>query len=103
MNKKVIGYTCGVYDLFHVGHVRILANAKKLCDYLIVGLSIDELSQSKGKRPIYKYDDRKEILLSNKNVDSVIPQTTFDKYEAWKELTITNYLLVMIGWDIQIG
>jgi glycerol-3-phosphate cytidylyltransferase len=86
MSKKIIGYTCGVYDLYHVGHIRILENAKKKCDFLIVGLSTDELSLTKGKKPIYKYDDRKEILLSNRNVDSVIPQVTFDKYEAWKEV-----------------
>ena len=86
MSKKIIGYTCGVYDLYHVGHTRILENAKKKCDFLIVGLSTDELSLTKGKKPIYKYDDRKEILLSNRNVDSVIPQVTFDKYEAWKEV-----------------
>lgn len=96
MSKKIIGYTCGVYDLFHVGHVRILENAKKECDFLIVGLSTDELAQTKGKTPLFKYDDRKEILLANRNVDSVIPQASFDKYEAWKKV---NYNKLFVGDD----
>ena len=90
MSKKIIGYTCGVYDLYHVGHIRILENAKKKCDFLIVGLSTDELSLTKGKKPIYKYDDRKEILLSNRNVDSVIPQVTFDKFSIILSVIITD-------------
>lgn len=96
MNKKVIGYACGVFDLFHIGHVRLIEKAKAQCDYLIIGLSTDELARSKGKAPFYCYEDRKEILLSNKFVDEVIEQTDFDKYKAWENI---KYDKLFVGDD----
>lgn len=87
MEKKYkIGYTTGVYDLFHIGHLNILKKAKEQCDYLIVGVSTDELVQSyKNKRPIIPFEERKQIIESIKFVDKVIPQVSMDKYLAWEQ------------------
>lgn len=81
---KIIGYTAGVFDLFHIGHLNILKQAKENCDFLIVALTTDELSlESKGKLPIVPYQERYEILLSNRYVDMVIPQTEYNKIKDW--------------------
>ena len=74
MTKQIIGYTCGVFDLFHIGHLNLLRNAKSLCDKLIVGVSTDELVSYKGKSCIIPYIERSEIVRSIKYVDCVIPQ-----------------------------
>lgn len=86
MSKKYkIGYTTGVFDLFHIGHLNILKRAKEQCDYLIVGVSTDELVQDyKNKRPIIPFEERKQIVEAIRYVDKVIPQTSMNKYEAWK-------------------
>ena len=87
MGKKVIGYTTGVYDMFHIGHLNILKRAREQCDYLIVGVSTDELVRSyKHKTPIIPYDERYAIVKSIKYVDMAVPQTSMDKIEAWREL-----------------
>ena len=60
-----IGFTSGVYDMFHIGHLNILRRAKERCDYLVVGVSTDELVQAyKNKTPIIPFKDRKEIVIS---------------------------------------
>ena len=80
------GYTTGVFDLFHIGHLNILKKAKEQCDFLIVGVSTDELVESyKHKKPIVPYDERKEIVEAIKYVDMVVPQVTLDKLEAWEK------------------
>lgn len=88
MQKKYkVGYTTGVFDMFHIGHLNILKRAKEWCEYLIVGVSTDELVEEyKNKTPIIPYENRKEIVESIKYVDKVVPQTTMDKVKAWEEL-----------------
>lgn len=69
-----LGYTSGVYDLFHIGHLNLLKNAKGLCDKLIVGVTIDELVQYKNKKSVIPFSERIEIVRSIKYVDAAIPQ-----------------------------
>ena len=93
----VIGYTTGVYDLFHIGHLTLLKNAKGLCDKLIVGVTVDELVLYKGKRAMIPYSDRAEIVRSIKYVDAVVPQYDMDKLSACKKLG-ASYLFVGDDW-----
>ncbi len=87
MKKYKIGYTTGVFDLFHIGHLNLLKNAKEMCDYLIVGVSTDEVVESyKKKKPIIPYEERIAIVEAIRYVDRVVPQTDMDKMRAWEEL-----------------
>ena len=73
MEKKIIGYTTGVFDMFHIGHLNILRRAKERCDYLIVGVSTDDCVQSyKYKTPVIPYEQRAAIVKAIKYVDEVI-------------------------------
>mgnify|MGYP000365562441 CR=1 FL=1 len=84
---KKIGYTTGVFDLFHIGHLNVLKRAKLECDYLIVGITSDELSISaKSKKPVIPFQERMEIVEAIKFVDEVVPQVNYDKEEAWNNL-----------------
>lgn len=95
---RVIGYTTGVFDMFHVGHLNILRRAKEQCDYLIVGVSTDELCLSyKHKAPIIPYDERRAIVESIRYVDEVVPQTDRDKFGAWGRLHF-NRMFVGDDW-----
>jgi len=86
MKKYKIGYTTGVYDMFHVGHLNILKKAKEQCEYLIVGISTDELVKNyKHKTPIIPFEDRIAIIESIKYVDKVVSQETINKFDAWKK------------------
>lgn len=79
----VIGYTTGVFDLFHIGHVRVLRNAKAMCDRLIVGVTNDELVSYKNKRSVIPFQERLEIVQSCKYVDLAVEQATMDKVDAF--------------------
>lgn len=85
--NKVVGYTTGVFDMFHIGHLNILRRAKEHCDYLIVGVSTDENVQSyKHKTPVIPFAERASIIGAIRYVDQVVPQENMDKYEAWERL-----------------
>lgn len=92
----VIGYTTGVFDLFHIGHLNMLKNAKAMCDKLIVGVTVDELVSYKHKRAVIPFEERLEIVRSIKCVDVAVPQTTMDKFEAWKKL---RFDVMFVGDD----
>lgn len=97
-NKKeiVIGYTAGVFDLFHIGHLTLLKNAKGLCDKLIVGVTVDELVTYKGKNPMIPFSDRIEIVRNIKCVDAAVPQYDMDKLTMCKKLGAT---MLFVGDD----
>ncbi len=90
------GYTTGVYDLFHIGHLRLLKNARGLCDKLIVGVSTDELVSYKYKKAVIPFDERIEIVSGCKYVDAAIPQENMDKFEMWRKL---KFDLLFVGDD----
>ena len=97
MKEKIIGYTTGVFDMFHIGHLNILKNAKARCDFLIVGVSTDEVVESYKKHlPIVPFEERVEIVSAIKYVDMVVPQTPMDKMEAYKKL---NFDVLFHGSD----
>tara|TARA_X000001036_G_C20020957_1_gene538643 strand:+ start:54 stop:467 length:414 start_codon:yes stop_codon:yes gene_type:complete len=94
---KKIGYTTGVFDLFHIGHLNILKRAKLECDYLIVGITTDELALSaKKQKPVIPFQERMEIVESVKFVDEVVPQTNYNKMEAWNNL---KFDMMFVGDD----
>ena len=97
MKKYKVGYTTGVFDMFHIGHLNILRRAKEQCDYLIVGVSTDELVVSyKHKKPIIPYNERKAIVESIKYVDKVVPQINMNKMGAWEEY---KFDVMFVGSD----
>ena len=94
----IIGYTSGVYDLFHVGHLKLLNKAKSMCDKLIVGVTSDELMLNyKNKKAVIPYAERAEIVSNIKAVDLVVPQENMDKLDAWKRLKF-NIMFVGDDW-----
>ena len=85
--KYKVGYTTGVFDMCHIGHLNILIKAKEQCEHLIVGVSTDELVESyKHKTPIIPFSERIEIVKAIRYVDEVVPQTSMDKFAAWELL-----------------
>ena len=95
--EKVIGYTQGTFDMLHIGHLNLIKNAKRHCDYLIVGVNTDDLVESyKHKRPIVPLNERVEIVRAIKYVDEVIVTTTLDKKEVWEKVRFDE---IYIGDD----
>lgn len=95
---KIIGYTTGVYDMFHIGHLNVIQHAKELCDYLIVGVSTDELvEREKDKTPVIPYEERAAIVSAIKYVDEVVPQYNKDKLGAWNKYHF-NKMFVGSDW-----
>ena len=96
--EKKIGYTQGTFDMFHIGHLNILRRAKEQCDYLVVGVSTDELVQKvKNKTPIIPFADRCEIVGAIKYVDKVVPQFDKNKMAAWEKYHF-NKMFVGSDW-----
>ncbi len=96
MKKMTIGYTSGVYDLFHVGHLNMLRNAKSLCDKLIVGVTTDELVSYKNKKAVIPFHERLEIVRNIKCVDAVVPQVDMNKMKQWEKL---KFDVIFVGDD----
>lgn len=95
----VIGYTTGVYDMFHIGHLNILRRAKEQCDFLIVGVSTDELvKHDKNKTPIIPFEERCKIVEAIKYVDQVVPQYDKNKFGAWEKY---KFHKMFVGSDWQ--
>lgn len=93
----VIGYTTGVFDLFHIGHLNIIKQAKEHCDYLIVGVTTDELTeQLKHHPPTIPYIERAEIIKSLVYVDQVVAEHDVDKVLAWHDY---HYNVIFKGSD----
>lgn len=82
----VVGYTTGVFDMFHVGHLNLLRHARENCDRLIVGVSTDDVVREyKHHAPIIPFEERAAIVRAIRYVDEVVPQTTMDKFAAWEK------------------
>ena len=95
--KYKIGYTTGVFDMFHIGHLNIIKRAKEQCDFLIVGVTTDELCEKrKQKKPVICEEDRVEIVESIKYVDKVALQTDMNKIKPVLE---HNVDVVFVGSD----
>lgn len=98
MKKYKIGYTTGVYDMFHIGHLNLLKRAKEQCEYLIVGVSTDELVEMcKNKKTVIPYKERVMILEAIRYVDKVVPQNDKNKYGAWEKYKF-NVMFVGDDW-----
>lgn len=95
--KYKIGYTTGVFDMFHIGHLNILRRAKEQCDFLVVGVTTDELCYlRKNKYPIISEKDRMAIVGAIRYVDKVIPQSNMDKLKAVVDIRAD---VVFVGSD----
>ena len=96
LNQFKVGYTTGVFDLFHIGHLRLLKRAKEKCLKLIVGVTTDELVSYKYKKAVIPFEERIEIVSCIKFVDEVIPQVSMDKMVAWQKL---KFDVMFVGDD----
>lgn len=97
MKKYKVGYTTGVYDMFHIGHLNLLEKAKEQCEYLIVGVSTDELvNEKKGHLPVIPYAERAAIVGAIKYVDEVVAQINKDKFAAWEKF---KFDVMFVGDD----
>lgn len=96
MKKYKRGYTTGVFDMYHIGHLNILKRAKEQCEYLIVGVTTDELVSYKNTKAVIPHHERMAIIESVRYVDEVVPQETMNKMEAWKKY---KFDVMFVGSD----
>ena len=97
--KYKVGYVPGTFDLFHIGHLNIIKNAKNICDYLICTVSTDELVLAhKNKLPVIPFQERMEIVKAIRYVDEVIPQINQNKYLQWQE---NGFDAIFVGDDLK--
>lgn len=97
MKRYKIGYTQGTFDMFHIGHLNLLRQAKERCEKLIVGINSDTLVQQyKNKTPVVNENDRMEIVKELRCVDDVIKCETLKKTDVWKKL---HFDAIFIGSD----
>lgn len=80
---RIIGYASGVFDLFHVGHLNLLRQARAHCDHLVAGVLVDEVAAHKGHAPVIPLHERLEIVRSVEFVDEAVADNTLEKMEAW--------------------
>ncbi len=92
----VVGYTTGVFDLFHIGHLNLLRKAKEHCDYLIVGVTTDDLVSYKHKRAVIPFEERLAIVEAIKYVDKAVAQESMDKMAAWEQY---HFDVMFVGDD----
>lgn len=99
MKKYKIGYTQGTFDMFHIGHLNLLHQAKAMCDTLVVGVNSDRLvNEYKHKTPVVSEQDRAAIVRELRCVDEVVICNTLSKSDAWQRL---HFDAVFIGNDWQ--
>lgn len=94
--RALVGCIIGVFNLFHVGHVRLLGSTKGLCSRLVVGVSTDKLAQQKSRPPIVSFEDRLEVVRPCRFVDATIPQESFNKVASWRQI---KYDVLLVGND----
>ena len=93
----IIGYTTGVYDMFHTGHLNLLRRARAECDRLIVGVTVDEVVVArKNKAPIVPFEERVAIVEAIRHVDEVVAQEDMNKYRMWERL---QFHRIFVGDD----
>ncbi len=92
----ILGYTTGVFDLFHIGHVNLLRNARGMCDKLVVGVTTDDLVSYKNKKSVISFEERMEVVRSCRYVDAVIPQEDMDKFIQWQKI---KFDVMFVGDD----
>lgn len=94
---KIIGYTQGAFDMFHIGHLNLLKKAAELCDELIVGVNTDKLIESyKNKKPIIPFEERFAIIEAIKGVSQAVEAETLDKEVMYK---LIGFNKIYIGSD----
>jgi glycerol-3-phosphate cytidylyltransferase len=95
-----VGITFGTFDLLHVGHINILERAKKLCDYLVVGVSTDALnSAKKGEPPVYSQDERLRIVGSLRMVDFVFLEESLEQKADYIRQFHADVLIMGADWQ----
>ena len=100
--RRIVGYTSGVYDMFHIGHLNVIKNAKERCDYLIVGVSTDEVvEKNKNKKPIIPFNERVAIVEAIRFVDKVVPQERYDIEGKIKTVLKYKIDIMFVGSDWQ--